>query len=168
MDTLFVARYPDAWFAHDCVLGEETHDRRRGRRAEAVAVQRGHPRAARRAFHPALARRLARLFRRDLEPALLRGRGAAVERGGRSELHVLPPRAFYRLGASRPGIASLFEQRDERLDGVASMHLWAHLWWAEDRIDLSRFHAGLITPEWIARGESTFAAIARRYMGSGT
>jgi hypothetical protein len=73
-------------------------------------------------------------------------------------------RRLYRHGPTRAGIAALFEQLDDRLDGVASLHLWAHLWWDARRVDFSRFHAGLVTPEWIARGEATVAAIARRFV----
>jgi Glycosyltransferase sugar-binding region containing DXD motif len=163
MDTLFVSRYPDAWFGHECVLGEE-HTIAGGDGVRKPSLCNA----------VILARPGARFIRRWLDDSRVSFDGtwnrhscavaARLWSEWPEELHVLPPRAFYRLGASRPGIAALFEQRDERLEGVASMHLWAHLWWAEDRIDHSRFHAGLITPEWIARGESTFAAIARRYL----
>ena len=84
------------------------------------------------------------------------------------EVHVLPRHCFYRHGPTRAGIAALFEQRDDRLDAVASLHLWAHLWWDERRVDFSHFHAGLVTPGWIARGEATFSQIAQRFVpGSG-
>ena len=163
IDTLFVARYPDAWFSHDCVLGEEPP----------IAGPDG-------VLKPSLcnavilARPGSRFLARWLDEARLSFDGtwsrhscAAAARlwcEAPGELHVLPGRAFYRHGPTRAGIAALLEQVDGRLDGVASLHLWAHLWWEEGRVDFSRFHAGLVTEEWIARGEATLAAIARPYL----
>jgi hypothetical protein len=79
-------------------------------------------------------------------------------------VHVLPQHAFYRHGPTRAGIATLFEERDVRLDGILSLHLWAHLWWDVAREDFTHFHAGLFTPDWVARGSSTVATIAQRYL----
>jgi hypothetical protein len=86
-----------------------------------------------------------------------------VARRGRLAARAAAARAL-RLGPTRAGIAALFEQVEPRLDGVASLHLWAHLWWDEARVDFTRFHAGLFTREWVERGGSTVAAIARRYL----
>ena len=97
----------------------------------------------------------------------MRGRRPPVGPPTPDAVHVLPQRAFYRHGPTRAGIATLFEERDDRLVGVASLHLWAHLWWDATREDHTLFHAGLFTPEWVARGGTTVAAIAQRYMGSG-
>lgn len=162
VDTLFVERYPDAWFAHDCVLGEEP----------AIAGPDG-------VLRPSLcnavilARAGSRFVSRWLDDARVSFDGtwnrhscavaSRLWREAPGEVHVLPMRRLYRHGPTRAGIAALFEQLDDRLDGVASLHLWAHLWWDARRVDFSRFHAGLVTPEWIARGEATVAAIARRF-----
>jgi len=163
MDTLFVARYPDHWFGCECVLGEEPP----------IAGNDGvrEPSLCNAVI---LARPGASFLRRWLDDARTSFDGtwnrhscAAAARlwaEAPDQLHLLPQRAFYRHGPSRAGLAALFEQRDERLDGVASLHLWAHLWWAESRTDFSRFHAGEFTPAWIARGETTVAAAARRFL----
>jgi hypothetical protein len=163
IDTLFVDRYPDAWFERECVIGEEP----------AIVGERG-------IALPSLcnavivARPGARFLARWLDEARASFDGtwsrhscAAAARlwaDAGDSLRVLPPAVFYRHGPTRAGIASLFEERDDRLDGTASLHLWAHLWWSEDRTDFTRFHAGRFTPEWIAAGGSTVAAIARRYL----
>jgi Glycosyltransferase sugar-binding region containing DXD motif len=164
MDTLFVDRYPDAWFERECVLGEEP----------ALVAGDGivHPSLCNAVI---LARPESRFVARWLDEARASFDGtwnrhscaAAARLWGAMDgdaLHVLPQRVLYRHGPTRAGLAALFEQRDTRLEGVASLHLWAHLWWDEARIDFSRFHAGAFTPEWVERGESTVAAIARRFL----
>ena len=163
IDTLFVARYPDAWFGRDCVIGEEP----------ALRGDDG-------LLHPSLcnavivARPGAAFVRRWLDEARTSFDGtwnrhscAAAARLWTTmpdAVHVLPQHVFYRHGPTRAGIATLFEERDDRLDGIASLHLWAHLWWDATREDFTHFHAGLVTPEWVARGTSTVAAIAQRYL----
>lgn len=167
IDTLFVARYPDEWFARECVVGEEP----------ALTGNDG-------VLKPSLcnavilARPGARFVARWLDEARASFDGtwsshscAAAARlwpQAGDALHVVPQRTFYRHGPTRAGLAALFEEVDERLEGVASLHLWAHLWWDETRTDFSRFHSGAFTPEWVARGESTVARLARRYLPRST
>lgn len=163
IDTLFVARYPDAWFARECVIGEEP----------ALTGDDG-------VLHPSLcnavilARPGARFVTRWIEEARASFDGtwsrhscAAAARlwsAAAEDVHVLPAHVLYRHGPTRAGIATLLEQRDERLAGIASLHLWAHLWWDASREDYTRFHAGLFTPEWVAAGRTTVAMIAQRYL----
>lgn len=163
IDTLFVSRYPDEWFARECVVGEEP-------------AHAGDDGVLRPSLCNAviLARPGARFVARWLDEARASFDGTwnrhSCAAGARlwaeegDDLHVLPRRTFYRHGASRAGIASLFEQLDTCIDGVASFHLWAHLWWDEDRVDFTRFHAGAFTAEWVARGEATVARFARHFM----
>ncbi len=174
MDTLFVARYPDRWFEAECVLGEEApmpgvHGTLEPSLCNAVIVAR--PRSAflrewivegARVFDGSWSRHscatAARIWARDA-----------------SGLTVLPQHVLYRHTATRTGIASLFESGDEGVPACvwmtgrdlrdsASLHLWAHLWWSEQRTDFSRFHAGMITPRWIAEADATYARVARRFM----
>ena len=163
IDTLFVARYPDEWFARECVIGEEP----------AIVLDDG-------IAHPSLCNAVivakpgARFLARWLDEARASFDGtwnrhscAAAARlwaDAGDALHVLPQHVLYRHGPTRAGLASLFDQVDPRLEGTASLHLWAHLWWDEARVDFSRFHAGAFTREWIERGGSTVARIARRYL----
>lgn len=44
------------------------------------------------------------------------------------------------------------------------MHLAAHLWWEEDRVDFSTFHADRITADWIRTSNATSAVAARRFL----
>lgn len=163
IDTLFLARYPDEWFARDCVVGEE-------------AALIGDDGVLKPSLCNAviLARPGARFVARWLDEARASfdgtwsrhscAAGARLWGEAGDALHVVPQRTFYRHGPTRAGLAALFEDVDGRLEGIASLHLWAHLWWDETRTDFSRFHAGAFTPEWVARGESTVARLARRYL----
>ncbi|CAG1004813.1 hypothetical protein BURK1_03146 [Burkholderiales bacterium] len=163
IDTLFVDRYPDAWFERECAVGEEP----------ALVGEDGiaHPSLCNAVI---LARAGSRFVARWIDEARASFDGtwsrhscaAAVRLWGEmaDAVHVLPQHSFFRHGPTRAGIASLLEQRCDRLDGVASLHLWAHLWWDEGRVDFTRFHAGAFTPEWVARGEATAAAVAKRFL----
>jgi hypothetical protein len=162
MDTLFVAPYPERWFARDCVLGEEPLMPRDGVRVPSLcnAVILAAPGA------PFIARW------RDAAIASFDGTwdrhscraASALWRAHPGEVDVLPQAAFYRHGATRAGIAALFHEDDTDLRGVCSLHLWAHLWWSATRDDFTSFHAGMITPAWLRSAPATYARLARRYL----
>lgn len=80
------------------------------------------------------------------------------------DVHVAPSRYFYPFMWTANGLANLFERRVPVMEGVLSLHLWSHLWWDPRRIDFSRFHAGLLTEEYVRRGETTYAAAARQFL----
>ena len=163
MDTLFVAPYPDSYFQHACVLGEESP----------VVGPQG-------VFTPSLCN--AVILARAGAPFLQSWRvGAAAAFDGTwsqhscqlatrlwredpGSVHLAPERSFYAFGASRAGLRSLWEQRVDRLMGIYSIHLWAHLWWSEARKDFSDFHAGLVTPDYLRHADSTYAHLARRFI----
>lgn len=79
-------------------------------------------------------------------------------------IHVEPPRTFYEHAWTREGLATLLEGLDRDLDGVVSIHLWSHLWWARGRRDFSSFHAGRLTERHVARVDTTYNVIARRHL----
>jgi len=79
-------------------------------------------------------------------------------------LHVVPRRYFYRHPWTPDGIQNLFERHDPDVRDVFSLHLCNHLWWSEHRTDFTRFHAGLLTEEYVRASASTYAALARRFL----
>lgn len=83
-------------------------------------------------------------------------------------LHVEPPTTFYKHQWTRGGLRTLLEDLDPDFDGVASMHLWSHLWWSRDRRDFSDFHAGRMTERHIARVDTTYNVVARRFLPART
>jgi hypothetical protein len=80
------------------------------------------------------------------------------------QVHIESRRSFYRHVWTREGLADLFERRVDDLDGVYSMHLWAHLWWSRRRRDFSSFHAGLLDEAYVRGADTTYAIAARRFL----
>ncbi len=167
MDTLFVAPYPERWYAHACVLGEE---------APAIPASG----IARPSLCNAMimAQPHARFVARWIDEARMSFDGtwsnhscAAAARlwsGHPDEVAVLPQQACYRHAASAAGIASLFTGNDPDTRGVFSLHLWAHLWWSRERTDMTTFHAGHATTAWLRRADATYATLARRFLPAGS
>jgi hypothetical protein len=81
-----------------------------------------------------------------------------------SDVHVEPRRTFHAFEPTPAGIALLLEHPAQDLEGVVSLHLAAHLWWDEDRLDFSAVHAGMIDEEWICTSNTTYAVAARRFL----
>lgn len=80
------------------------------------------------------------------------------------QVHVEPPRTFYRHGFRPAGVRMLLEGLDTDFDGMVSMHLWSHLWWDRRRREFSRVHAGLLTEDYIRTVDTTFTVAARRFL----
>jgi glycosyltransferase involved in cell wall biosynthesis len=86
-----------------------------------------------------------------------------------ADVHVEPQRTFHAFAPTPAGIAMLLERPTPRhsaawLDGIVSLHLAAHLWWNENRRDVSAIHAGMIDEAWVRASPSTYATAARRFL----
>jgi hypothetical protein len=79
-------------------------------------------------------------------------------------IHVEPSRTFYKHMWTPEDLNTLFRGLDADFTGVASIHLWSHLWWERRRRDFSDFHAGLITEDYVRAGQTTYAAAARPFL----
>jgi len=79
-------------------------------------------------------------------------------------VRVEPPRSFYRFGPNREDLAALLEQCEPDLDGVLTLHLWAHLWWDAERLDFSPVHAGLLSEQFVRTVDTTYTVHARRFL----
>lgn len=164
MDTLFVNRLPASLFSHEFVLGSEgeMQDPGSGESYESLCN----------AF--ILSRPGARFARRWLEEMhrLFDGtwdrhscHGAAMLRAGMPEaVHVVPRRYFYRYRWTREDIGLLLEGLDADNDDLYSIHLWSHLWWEPGRTDFSRVHKGMLTEAFIRDVDTTYNALARRFL----
>ena len=163
VDTLFVQCYPDEWFDADFAIGEENAalaDDATIRPSLCNAVLFAHPNSR---FATAWRENMAAVFdgtwnRHSCdEPARLwRTMPDAVK--------VLPAEYFYHFGGSNTGLRTLLEESARAPDHLHSVHLWAHLWWAESRQDFSRVHAGQIDEAWIRTRDCTLANLARRFL----
>ena len=83
-------------------------------------------------------------------------------------VHVEPSRSFYKHMWTREGLKALLEEVDDDLNGVVSIHLWAHLWWTKKRKEFSDFHGGLINEKLIREKDSTYNIIARQFLPEGS
>ena len=79
-------------------------------------------------------------------------------------VHLEPSRTFYPYMWTREDLRRLLEGCEQVGPDVASIHLWAHLWWSERRRDFSDFHAGLLTESRIRSTESTYQLLARPFL----
>ncbi len=81
------------------------------------------------------------------------------------DVHVEPERTFHAFAPTPVGLRRLLVERETELEGVASIHLAAHLWWEEERRDfVPEVHARMIDERWVQRGSTTYAAAAARFL----
>jgi FkbM family methyltransferase len=65
---------------------------------------------------------------------------------------------------TRQGLRDLLERCDPDVDGVVSMHLWAHIWWTRRGWRRPRIHSGLLTESYIRQVDTTYNLLARPYL----
>jgi hypothetical protein len=164
LDTLFVAPFPETLLAAPFVLGREddVRDELTGvvRPSLCNALLLSRPRST-----------FAVLWRRTAESAL-NGTWSnhstllpyELSRRFPDAVHVEPRRSFYRYGPNRDDLATLLEGLDRDRAGIYSIHLWAHLWWAQERRDFSDFHAGLLTEQFVRDVDTTYTVLARPFL----
>ncbi len=163
MDTLFVQPYPERFYGHEFLIGEEASipDRNgilRPSLCNAVLFAKPHAH-----FAQEWLRRMGEVFdgtwnRHSCDEA------ARVWSDIPQSVTIAPTAAFYPFAATPMGIAALFVENSTLPRGTCSMHLWAHLWWQEQRIDFTLFHAGLLTANYVRTADTTYAKLARRFL----
>lgn len=164
IDTLFVAPPPDACWAAEAVIGRE---------ADPVdpATGRLRPSASNALLMATPNARFIEAWRARIGAALdgtwtahscFLGYDLTTEMP--DAVHVEPRRTFHAFEGTREGIRRMLETRSPDLDGVASIHLMAHLWWEESRRDFIDVHASAIDETWIRSADTTYAVAARRFL----
>jgi hypothetical protein len=166
MDTLFVRPYPQAWLAHDFLIGEEpgvVADDGLLKPSLCNAVMLARPRAR---FAHVWREKMAEMF--DGTWSRHSCQGAAAVWGMHPEaVSVLPEDYFYAFRSTREGLRALLEEDVPIPTELHSIHLWAHLWWDRQRTDFSAMHEGLFTEEFIATTDTTYNRLARRFLPRG-
>ncbi len=85
-----------------------------------------------------------------------------------AEIQVEPVERFFRIPPTTEGLTDLFVTEgvdmEALLPGVLSLHLWSHLWWEWRRVDFSPFHAGCLTPAYVAHADTLYARLARPFL----
>lgn len=79
-------------------------------------------------------------------------------------LNIQPPVTFYSLDWTSKGIGDLLLRHVTLPEQACSLHLWNHLWFSESRLDFSHFHQGLLTIDYVAFANTTYARNARRFL----
>lgn len=165
IDTLFVHPPPEALWHEDCVIGREADvtDHRTGitRTSLSNAVIMARPGSP-----------FVRRWRARIDDAF-DGSWAAhscfladdLARAHPDEVRVEPERTFHHFPPTPGGLRRLLVGREEPLDGVVAVHLAAHLWWDERRVDfVPEVHARTIDEAWIRERATTYALAAEPFL----
>ncbi len=166
IDTVFVRPFPDDLFEARFVIGREAPavDERTGERRPSLCnalllAEKGS--------------RFARAWRErmadELDGTWSNHSGflsQALSEEMPEEVRVEPEATFFPFPPDRTGIADLLERDRPVPQDSLSIHLWAHLWWDRPRRDFSLVHAGHCTPAVLRGARSTFARLARPYLGA--
>ena len=165
MDTLFVRPYPDALFKLDFAIAEEGAYRAHNgllRPSLCNAVMFARPGAS---FVQRWLQAMPDKFNGTWSAHSCQAAADLAFANAAADAVLLPWAWFYRHGATAEGLATLFEQATPLRHDVFSMHLWAHLWWAQNRTDFSHFHGGLLTEDWVHAADGLYAREARAFIG---
>lgn len=165
VDSFFVQPYPARWFTsgQSCLMAEELPVLD----AQGVAV----PSLCNAVIMAAPGAAFIRVWRERIGAAFdgswsnhSCALAAKLWRENAAPIQVLPATRFFEFPWTIKGMQRLFEHDESRapfMRNVYSIHLWAHLWWSESRVDFTRFHAGLITPELVLAGGNTYFELAK-------
>jgi hypothetical protein len=82
-------------------------------------------------------------------------------------VHIEPPATFYPYMWTREDLRRLFERCENVGNDIASVHLWAHLWWSRRRRDFSDVHAGMFTERYIRKAATTLNLLLRPFLPPG-
>ncbi len=83
-----------------------------------------------------------------------------------NEIHVEREQTFYYFPPTVAGISQLFDGTVNIPEDTYSIHLWAHLWWSDLRVDFTAFDAGMITEEYVRTVDTTYTLAARPFLPS--
>ncbi len=165
IDTVFVNAPPSGLWDEDCVIGREKDvvDPRTGieRSSLSNAVVMARPGAS-----------YVRAWRERIEEAFDGSWSAHsclladdLAHEDPSLVRVEPERTFHHFPPTPGGLRRLLVDCEEPLDGVVSLHLAAHLWWEERRVDfVPEVHARVIDEAWIREESSTYAVAASSFL----
>lgn len=164
MDTLFVSRLPRSHFEREFVIGEEEPVTSvKGREPHESLCNAFLMSAPQAQFATSWLESMYRVF----DGTWSRHSCAEAARQRRiapDTVHVAPKKNHYKHPCTPLGVHTLFEGLDTDVDGVFSMHLWAHMWWSPLRTDFSSFHAGMLTEDYIRKVDTTYTVVARRFL----
>ena len=163
MDTLFVKRFPESWLGSEFVIGEEYSPLQPGEPMKPSLCNAVMLSAPQSNFVTAWRRSAESVFDGRWNTHSCREASRLWQRMP-GAVRVLPSVYFYRYGSTPEGLRTLLAECDSSHPDLYSVHLWAHLWWAADRKDMTEIHAGMINREWVLNSNTTLANLARPFL----
>jgi len=164
IDTIFVRPMPDALFMERFVIGREadTPDEVTGELKPSLcnALLMAEPGAE-----------FARIWRARMAGAIngtwsnhsgFLAQSLSEERP--KAVRVEPEPSFFPVPCTPAGIDGLLRDGDPDFSRSYSVHLWAHVWWNQDRTDFSSCHAGELTLSHLRTSRSPLAKLVRAYL----
>lgn len=82
-------------------------------------------------------------------------------------VHIEPERTFAAHAHTKAGVRTLMTGLDRDTTGIASLHLWNHLWWDWDQVWRTTLWGGLLSEDWIRAVDTTYTVLARRFLPPG-
>lgn len=79
-------------------------------------------------------------------------------------VRVEPQRTFHAFEPTPEGLRRLLVDAPANVEGIVSVHLMAHLWWAPSRRDFLDLHALAINERWVREVDTTYGLAARRFL----
>jgi FkbM family methyltransferase len=80
------------------------------------------------------------------------------------EIHIEPERSFFHFQSTNEGLSLLFDSITDIPVDTYNIHLWAHLWWSDLRIDFSSFDASRVTEDFVHEVDTTYNLAARPFL----
>lgn len=80
------------------------------------------------------------------------------------EIHIEPQKSFYHFDWTEKSLKDLFENNVGKIQGIYSIHLWNHLWFAPWKNNFSSFSGNLLTMDYIKSASTTYARLAKPYL----
>ena len=158
MDTLFVKPYPEQLFESLCVLGHEEYGAGVKTLCNAVIFAQ-----AKSEFIQLWFAQTHNVFDGTWNRHSCR-EAAILKQQNPQLLQVVDRSYFYHFDCTTQGLTDLLALNSELPDTLYSIHLWSHLWWGKNRTDFIRFHADMLTEQFIKQVDSSFNLIARRFL----
>lgn len=164
IDTLFVSPLPEDCWSAPSVIGREADmidpatGRTRPSSSNAIILSRPHGR-----FVETWRGRIAGEFDGSWSNhSCFLGHDIAAAMPG--DVRVEPQRRFHAFEPTPEGIGDLLQRDIDDLDGIASIHLMAHLWWSDARRDFSPMNGQMIDERWVRDADVTYARAARPFL----
>lgn len=79
-------------------------------------------------------------------------------------ISVQPESAFFELDWTAKSINNLFLRNTTLSEQAYSLHLWNHLWFDANRLDFSHFNQEMLTVDYVAFANTTYAIAARPWL----